>query len=335
MSEQLVSIIMPSYNAEKYLRRSINSVIAQTYSNWELLIVDDGSTDSSKAICEEYCAHDHRIKLIYNQHGGTALARNTALDIARGEYFAFLDADDVYHSCYLEMMIRAIENSASDMAICQFERGVSSNEFLSKRVTGEYQITDSDHAFRAMYQGKWHLFSSHCNKIYARSVFESIRFPVGRCFEDVATVHLAMFLAARICIMEEPFYYYYVTQGSSSKTNISTELLDREIALRSHWEYYIRMKRMDLAYLAIPFYLSELIVTYYRIRQSDKPEDCRVIRAYFDKVYRKYIRKINPTDIQRENYFAFRYPHLFDIRNMVRRDGVMRSAMGFIKRKLG
>jgi len=101
-----ISVIMPVYNAEAFLHRSIDSVINQVYQNWELLIVDDGSSDRSVEVCRAYEQQDERIRLLCNQHGGTARTRNTAIDQAQGEYIAFIDADDVYHPQYMQSMIQ-------------------------------------------------------------------------------------------------------------------------------------------------------------------------------------------------------------------------------------
>lgn len=333
MEDKKVSIIMPAYNAEAFLSRSIDSVINQTYRYWELLVVDDGSTDSSREIVQAYSGRDPRIKLLCNQHGGTARARNTAIEVAEGDYLAFIDADDVYHPQYLELLVDASVREYADLVICEISRGTDYDAFLKSDVSKNSCVITIDQAFSMMYGGEWPLMISPWNKLYAKHLFKTVRFPDGRYFEDAATVNLAMYSSNQICLLNAPLYFYYTTPNSSSKTKRSVELLDREWALRSHWEHFFRECRKDLAYLALPFYLVELISIYHRIKASDKPEDCSIIQEQFEKTYKTYRRKVIFTEVQKDQILAFRYPHIYDIRNMVRKDGIVMTIIGFVRRK--
>ena len=325
---------MPVYNADAFLNRSMDSVRNQTYRNWELLVVDDGSTDHSRELVQQYCAQDPRIKLLCNQHGGTARARNTAITAAEGAYFAFIDADDVYHPRYLELLVKAITQNDVKLAVCGIECGEEYHPFVNSTVSEDYNKVTMHQAFSMMYGGEWPLMISPWNKLYARRLFETIRFPDGRYFEDAATVNLALYNADPICILNAPLYFYYVTPNSSSKTKRSVELQDREWALRSHWEFFFQEGRKDLAYLALPFYLCELISIYHRIEESDKPEDCQLIQNRFFSVRRKYGRFIHCTQEQKDIMLRFANPKIYDIRNMICADGVWKTGIGFIKRKL-
>lgn len=329
-----ISIIMPAYNASAFLRRSITSVQNQTYQNWELLIVDDGSTDDSREIVQAFCAEDSRIRLLCNQHGGTARARNTAIAVAQGEYFAFIDADDVYHPRYLELFMEAAIRENVELVVCGITQGTDCSLFLESEVEHGSTVVSREQAFALMYGGEWPLMISPWNKLYARRLFEENRFPDGRFFEDAATVNLAVYEANRICLLDCPLYFYFIIPNSSSKTKRSVELQDREWALRSHWEFFFREGRKDLAYLALPFYLVELISIYHRIENSDKPEDCQIIRKDFEKYYKQYRNVIVLSEKQYDQILAFRHPTAYDIRNMIREHGIFGTFIGFIKRKL-
>ena len=117
----LVSVIVPVYNVLPYLRESLDSVINQTYKDLEIIIVDDGSTDGSDAVCEEY-AKDSRVKVIHQKNHGLSAARNVGLDIARGDYIAFLDSDDVYLPDMIQTMVEGIQKSQADVVVCGFIR---------------------------------------------------------------------------------------------------------------------------------------------------------------------------------------------------------------------
>lgn len=334
MNTPKISVIMPAYNAEAFLHRSIDSVIQQAYQNWELLIVDDGSTDCSVEICHAYEKQDSRIRLLCNQHGGTARARNTAIDQAQGEYIAFIDADDVYHPQYMQNMMCAALKENADIVICGIERGTDCTEFLRKKIRSEYTVIGMESAFARMYGGEWPLFISPWNKLYRKTLFEHVRFPDGRYFEDAATINLLISASSKICVMEDEGYFYYITPNSSSVTKRSIELQDREWALRSHWEHFFAQGREDLAYLSLPFYLVELISIYHRIAQSDRPADCELIRKRFETVYKMHRKKIIFTEKQKDQILAFRFPRMYDIRNMVRKDGVLKTLQGFVERKI-
>lgn len=329
-----ISIIMPVWNAEKYLERSIASVKNQTYQNWELIIVDDGSDDNSISICEKESRKDLRIKLICNEHGGTALARNTGIKEAEGDYIGFLDADDVFHPMFFEKMINAVIKNKTDIALCRTVRGTDATEFCRQVPNVTFDVETNEEVFKRMYQGQWPDLIAPYTKIYKRYIFDRVSFPEGRYFEDAATMNLAIYYGNKVSVTDTAMYFYNITPNSSSVTKRSCELLDREWALRSHWEFYLKENRIDLVYMAMPFYLAELISIYHRIENSDCPEDGQIIRKRFEDTYKKYSYKIVLTEKQKNQILAFRYPTLYDIRNMIRKDGIVYTVIGFIKRKL-
>lgn len=330
-----ISIIMPVYNAEKYLRRSIESVQNQTYENWELFIVDDGSTDNSVQLCQEYIINDERIKIIFNNHGGAAKARNTALDIVDSEYIAFLDADDAYHPKYLQILFEEAQKSDADIVVCWIERGTDASEFLACEKHPHFEQITMEGALALMYQGGENRlnFIGPCTKLYKNELFKDIRFPEGRYFEDAATMNLTIYKSHVICITRESLYFYNHTPNSASSTNKSAELWDREWAFRSHWEKYLRDGRGDLVKLALPFYLVELVDIYHRMESSDHPEERCKIREVFDKTYKKYKRILKFSKEQNEVIIAFRHPTISHLKSMVKNDGLGKTIQGFIKRK--
>lgn len=333
MRDYKVSIIMPTYNAENYLRRSITSVLNQTYINWELYIVDDGSRDRSIELCKQFEKGDHRIHLLENEHGGTAKARNAALDRIDGDYVAFLDSDDAYHPDFIKYMIRAIQKSKASIAMCGIMRGTDETEFLLEKKECRFEVISSEEAFEKMYGGKWLDFIVPWTKIYDRKLFDNVRFPNGMFFEDAATIYKPIYYSQSLAITDEELYFYNITPGSSSATKKSIELLDREKALRSHWEFFLKQNRKDLAYRSLPFYLTELISIYHRIEGSDCPGDCAKIKKKFKDTYRKYKRNIQFSENQKDQMLAFLYPRIFDIRNMIYKDGIVKTTWGFVKRK--
>lgn len=333
MEQKKISIIVPVYNAEYYLDRCITSVKKQSYSNWELILVDDGSQDNSCNVCKQHILQDDRIMLICNNHGGTAKARNTALCIANGDYIAFLDADDAYHPRFLELMVGAAEKYRCDIALCKIIRGTYSTAFFSSSVVSAPKLLTVKETMTRLYKGDWTDVIAPCTKIYKKEIFNVLRFPDGRFFEDAATIYRAIYYSNQIVDVGTALYFYNETPNSSSKTKSAYELLDREWALRSHWEFYREEGRADIERLAVAFYLQELVMIHYKIQNSDMPEKCKIIEDRFDDTYRQYRNKLSLSKQQKELFFSFRHPKLFDVYNMIQRDGVFKTAAGFINRK--
>jgi glycosyltransferase involved in cell wall biosynthesis len=252
-----------------------------------------------------------------------------------GEMVAFLDADDAYHPLYLQRLMEAIEKDHSDMSICEIHQGVDYDDFLKAPLKDGTSCIDQNVALFKMYDNGWALMISPCNKLYNKELFKNLRFPEGRCFEDLPTINRAIFNCRQISILDAELYFYHITPSSASKTKRSVELLDREWALRSHWKFLCQNGKKDLAYQAVVFYLEKMIDTYHRILSSDKPEDCSIIRARFTSTYRKYRRKINISPELAEKIFEFRYPTLSTILCIVRRDGIVKTSMRFIRKRLG
>lgn len=333
MEQKTVSIIVPVYNAKNYLDRCISSVIAQEYSNWELILVDDGSKDGSADICRRYMRNDPRIRLICSDHGGTAKARNTALSAAGGDYIAFLDADDAYHPKYLQIMLDAAETYDCDIVMCKTVQGTDASEFLASFTEPDPRLLTAGEALTRLYTNEWTEMIVPYTKVYKKSLSDYLRYPDGRFFEDAATIFRAVYYSKKIVDTGAVLYFYNITPNSSSKTNRANELLDREWALRCHLELYQNEKRDDLLKVFVPFYLQELILIHYKILRSDMPEKGKNIEDMFDVVYRQY-KKLPFSKEQIDMFFAFRHPMLSDIGGSIRRDGALKTAAGFVIRKL-
>ena len=216
-----ISVIVPVYNTEKYLHRCIDSILAQTFADYELLLVDDGSTDRSGAICEEYAVNDKRIRVFHQRNQGQAVARNFALDWvfanSDSEYIAFIDSDDCVHPLFLQMLFRGI--SSGDVNICQCryklvpEKGIGFNEVSPLETPSVIQLISTDEAFSQHFSGYM------CDKLFKRECWEIVRFPVGQIFEDVAICYKLLFARNVIAFIDFPLYYYYQrSDGTTNKT---------------------------------------------------------------------------------------------------------------------
>lgn len=204
----MVSIIIPVYNVEKYLPRCIESVLSQTYSFIEVILVDDGSTDNSGKICDRIALINPEVKVIHKENGGLSSARNTGIEIAKGEAIFFLDSDDyLSHDC-IEKCVQIMDKTNSDISIIQMMYISEETNNEIKGITGyEEEILSASEAIEAsLYQIKFSCCAPA--KLYRRKVIGNIRFPVGRLSEDLATCHLFLNNANKIVYINNTGYYY-------------------------------------------------------------------------------------------------------------------------------
>lgn len=178
----MISIIVPVYQVEQYLRQCIESILNQTYKQLEILLIDDESADSSGIICEEYAAIDSRIRVFHIPHSGLSAARNKGIEESRGEWIGFVDSDDWLEREMYSSLLSAAEQSGADIAICGFS---STNGKKTKLSVGTYS---SDQAMENLLDSS--IGNTVWNKLYRRELFASIHFQEGRNYEDIAIQHL-------------------------------------------------------------------------------------------------------------------------------------------------
>ena len=202
MISPLISVIVPVYRVERYLRNCIESVLHQTYPHWELILVDDGSPDQCPEICDEYARNNSRIRVIHKENGGLSSARNAALDIFEGSYVAFLDSDDFWHQDYLKVLLELCEKTGADLAQCNFLRGMETSFPPQSKIANVY--TYCNHS----------IFTKHVaniimwGKLYRRHLFDDIRMPIGLINEDDWTTWKLYYRAKHIVVTTQPLYYY-------------------------------------------------------------------------------------------------------------------------------
>lgn len=214
----MISVIIPAFNAEKYITRAIRSVQEQSFNDVEIIIINDGSTDKTLQICEDLQRTDDRILIYTKKNGGLSSARNYGIELSHGKYLAFLDADDLYLSDFLEVMFLAIENNDATMAVCGYF-SVDENG-LNKKPSGIFDTTvvlKKSDAVAELILGK--KLSSHSwNKLYRREMFETIRYPIGKNYEDMYI--MPELLDNCNCVVFVPKHLMLYFQISSSITHI-------------------------------------------------------------------------------------------------------------------
>lgn len=211
MDGDLISVIIPVYNVERYLNQCIDSVVSQTYHNLEIILVDDGSSDNSGEICDKYAAKDNRIVVIHKTNGGLSDARNAGIKIAKGKYIGFVDSDDWIDSEMYDQLMTSISNSNSDIAICGLYR-----EYLNK--TAYNEILDCGSFSSQVALGKLidntDIHDHACTKLFKTELWNNIEFPVGKYYEDILTTYKLFAKAKKVSAIKNCLYHYRQRQGS-------------------------------------------------------------------------------------------------------------------------
>lgn len=207
MDSILISIIVPVYRVEPFIDRCIKSLTAQTYKNIEIILVDDGSPDKCGDICDKYAQEDSRIIVVHKKNGGLSSARNTGLDIFKGEYVMFVDSDDWVEPNFCETALQlALNNNVDCVAFGYYEYQHNKNRISFH--TCRPRIIDAEEAIIHLIRIDEILFNLAWNKIYHKRLFDNLRYPVGRLYEDQGTTYLAIIRAERIYISEIVLYNY-------------------------------------------------------------------------------------------------------------------------------
>ncbi len=209
--QPLVSVVVPAFNIGQYLPGCIDSLRRQTYKNIEVILVDDGSSDSTGAVCDGAAASDSRFKVIHKANGGPSEARNRALDVMTGEFVTFVDGDDLVAEKYVERLLAALQNEGADISICDltgFSRNEKGEDILpDQKEDNGYSVLSADEALSGMLRQDG--FDTEAwGKMYKASLFKDIRFPVGMLNEDLAVIYKCFLKAEKVVFCKEILHYY-------------------------------------------------------------------------------------------------------------------------------
>ena len=252
-NNNLISVIVPVYNVEKYLERCIESILKQTFTHFELLLVDDGSTDRSLEICKVYQDLDDRVRCFHKENRGLSAARNYGLERMRGLYVTFIDSDDYIGPDYLRILSEMMEDGLSEVTIIGVEDFYKDNETVdASKEDIRSRITKTD-IFREMVMFEKFTWSA-CGKLYKKELFEKNRFPVGALYEDLRTIPYILCTCNAISCSTSKQYFYYINRvGSITRSINETSIRMWEEGMDQLLTYAQRNKPADFLYLEARF----------------------------------------------------------------------------------
>ena len=232
-----ISVIIPVYKVEKYLRRCLDSILSQTFTDFELLLIDDGSPDNCGVICDEYAQCDKRVKVFHTDNRGVSAARNTGiewvLENSNSKWISFIDSDDWVHSRYLEVLLEAAIKNNTSISSCGYVR------------TNVQDLTDLDEEISVeLWKTDEYFIKRNVNaivpwaKLYKKELFENVRYPLNKRYEDEATTYKVLFLFENIAVVEAEMYYYYTNSESFMAERWTPRRMDLLLALEERLEYF-------------------------------------------------------------------------------------------------
>lgn len=310
----LVSIVVPIYNVELYIDDCINTLINQTYKKIEIILVDDGSTDNSQKICEEYAKQDSRIKVLHKENGGLSDARNKGLDVAQGKYIIFVDSDDFVNIYFVEKLYKSCVQNESDISVCKYQEIKSKKEAAWKKqinsnnrtMTGREYIID-------MYNGESEKLGFVAwNKIYKKDLFinNNIRYPKGKYYEDTFTTFRLLYTTKKITVINDTLYYYRIREGSIMTSSIDLKkVYDGIEADIYNAKFYDKENDDVLLALSLNYFYRETIELYYNIEKMNKEAKKFVLENYL-QYWRVYHNKLHGKIINEIKYYIFYYMFL-------------------------
>ncbi len=302
--ETKISVIVPVYNVENYLARCVESILNQSFKNFELILVNDGSTDDSLSICQKYRGIDKRVKLVTQDNKGLSAARNTGLKYARGNYICFVDSDDFVERDYLNKLLNNIEQYNSDISICEY--------YLTDDKGKKYSIEKLNEPYNAkVLSGKEtfsYFYKENCvpnvvawNKIYKRHLFDNIKYNEGCYFEDELIALPLFYKAKKVSFVRVPLYNYVQRQGSIMNTPLTLKKVkDKKLMYNQRIRFFIKNKDKAMYNATVQQYKEWLIL----VKKSEVKD---VNNSKLQLEYRKYfgVRDTNSVKLMFKDIIGF------------------------------
>ncbi|XME03223.1 glycosyltransferase family 2 protein [Lachnospiraceae bacterium C1.1] len=305
-----VSVIIPVYNVEKYIQRCIESVLSQTYSNLEIIIVDDGSVDSSGKICDDYALKDNRISVIHQENQGQSVARNNAIKNATGDYYLFMDSDDTAPDRMVENLLNTCLIYKTQIAIGEFTVFTDAFQCNDKTVSeSEIELCKGYEVIKMIHTVPGERFVVMWGKIFNADLFENVSFPEGRICEDFAALYRLYDLADKVALVKHVVYGYFRGNVNSSTFQLSDKFYTDEYLTLNEEMEFLRKKHPEYVQYAAKTYMYWLKDEFSKLFYMKKD------RKRQKQLHKEYCKLYSLINIKIEKFYhIFRYlPELYCI----------------------
>lgn len=309
MSE-LISVIVPVYNVEKYLDRCIKSILNQSYINLEIILVDDGSKDKCSEICDKWEREDSRIIAIHKENGGLSDARNVGIDASHGTYLSFIDSDDYVHKDFIKILYELSKKYDSDISMCGVYETCEEEDTIKNLKEGNEEVKFA----KSILSKKDSLYCVAWNKLYKRKVFQNVRYPKGKIHEDVAVIYKLLYFSNKVAITDIKLYFYFNNPNSIMRCNYSKKHLDILDGLYDSYLFFIKNNEEEYAYNVLNEYIDNILDQYKQCQVLGK--DAKVIERNllfkYSTTYKSVLSNVKMSIISKIKYVAYRFiPKLY------------------------
>ncbi|MBQ8301255.1 MAG: glycosyltransferase [Clostridia bacterium] len=289
-----ISVIVPVYNVEKYIEKCLDSIINQTYKNLEIILIDDGSTDNSCRICDEYALRDERFTVVHNENGGVSVARNAGLKKATGEYIMFVDSDDYVESDIAEVLMNLTLQYDADISMCSFKYADTDGNTRNQTDLAVAEgCISGDEFWQCFYSGGRTIGVTLWAKLYKRSLWQDIHFPDGKLHEDEFVTHSLVKKCKNIAVTKKPLYYYVQREGSIMNTQFMTQNFDAAEGILVRCRYFYEQKEFDNAAKSLTMAMYNIIRGLNLLEKPTENDKKRLkqLKKEFRSLYRKLFFK--------------------------------------------
>ena len=307
----LLSIIVPVYDVESYLQKCIDSILVQTFTDFELILVEDGSPDDCPALCDAAAAKDARIRVIHQKNGGLSAARNVGLDAARGAWIGFVDSDDYIAPEMYEALYQAVQSTGADLALCDYAEVDEAGEpcpQMHVSLSGA-ELTGQELLKRAsglMVQLAW-------NKLYRRDIFAQLRYPEGKLNEDLFLIPEVCLQIQKAVVVPKILYYYVQRSGSIMGKNKTLRHFDAAEAAQRYWDCLVENEAYDALANAARFTMGSVSRVYRQLPPALRkaPRSREMLRMQFEVVDRTRRYCAVPGGLWLQSWLLWRFPQTY------------------------
>lgn len=307
----LLSIIVPVYKVENYLPKCIDSILAQTFTDFELILVEDGSPDNCPALCDAAAEKDARVRVIHQKNGGLSAARNAGLDAARGAWIGFVDSDDYIAPEMYEVLYQAVQSTGADLALCDYaevdEAGVPCQSIhvrLEKKVFAGQDLLKN--ATDSMIQPAW-------NKLYRRAVFARLRYPEGKLNEDLFLIPEVCLQIQKAVVVPKALYYYVQRGGSIMSGSKTLRHFDAAEAAQRYWDCLVENAAYDALANAAKFTMGSVSRVYRQLPPALRkaPRSREMLRMQFKVISRTRRYCAVPGGLWLQSWLLWHFPQIY------------------------
>ena len=307
----LLSIIVPVYKVENYLPKCIESILAQTFTDFELILVEDGSPDDCPALCDAAAAKDARIRVIHQKNGGLSAARNVGLDAARGAWIGFVDSDDYIAPEMYEALYQAVQSTGADLALCDYAAVDETGAPCPPMHTGLAQQVFTGRellkkATNMMAQPAW-------NKLYRRAIFTQLRYPEGKLNEDLFLIPEVCLRIQKAVVLPKTLYYYVQRGGSIMNGSQTLRHFDAAEAAQRYWDCLVENAAYDALANAARFTMGNVSRIYRQLPSAlrKEPRSREMLRMQFEVVNRTRRYCAVPGGLWLQSWLLWRFPQTY------------------------